>query len=422
MGKSVAELGATRFVGIDWAAEEHAVSVLDESGRGVMAFTIAHSREGLETLVNRLAKLGTAGAVPVGVERGDGRLVDRLLEAGHPVVKVSPKAIKAWREAEVASGAKSDAADAEVIAEYLRLRQHRLSVVEPFSQATRALRAVVRARDDLVHQRVATANRLEACLDAYWPGAKRLFCDIESNIALAFLEDYPTPASAARLGERRMAAFLHRHGYSGKRSPGELVERLRGAPAGIAAGPEAEARRVAMLGYVAVLRALNRSIKELEGAIAAQLGEHPDAVIFTSLPRSGRLNAAQMLAEWGDCRQAYDGPDAVAALAGATPVTKLSGKHREVAFRWSCNKRFRSAITTFAGNSRHSSPWAADIYERARARGCDHPHAVRVLTRAWIRVIYRCWLDGRAYDPAAHGAAIRLEANVTEIPVEKSAA
>lgn len=106
----------------------------------------------------------------------------------------------------------------------------------------------------------------------------------------------------------------------------------------------------------------------------------------------------------------------------ATPVTRLSGKHREVAFRWSCNKRFRAAITTFAGNSRHSSPWAAAIYERARQRGCDHPHAVRVLTRAWIRVIYRCWLDGRAYDPAAHGAAIKLEANVTEIPLEKSAA
>lgn len=200
------------------------------------------------------------------------------------MVKVSPKAIKAWREAEVASGAKSNAADAEVIAEHVRLRQHRLSVVEPFSAAARALRAVVRARDDLVHQRVAAANRLEACLDAYWPGAKRLFCDIESNIALAFLEDYPTPASAARVGEWRMAAFLDRHKYTGNRSPGELVERLRGAPAGIAAGPKAEARRAAMLGYVAVIRA--RSIKELEGAIAARLGEHPDAVVFTSLPRS----------------------------------------------------------------------------------------------------------------------------------------
>jgi transposase len=422
VGKIVAELGATRFVGIDWAAEQHTVSVLNESGRAVATFTVGHSREGFDKLVKRLAALGPVDTVPIAVERPDGRLVDRLLEAGHPVVRVSPKAIKAWREAEVASGAKSDAADAEVIAEYLRLRQHRLSILEPFSEATRALRAVVRARDDLVHQRVAAGNQLEACLDAYWPGAKQLFCDITSNIALAFLEDYPTPATGARIGNGRMAAFLKRHGYSGRRSPAELVERLRVAPAGVVTGPEAEARRVSMLGYVTVLRALNRSIKELEGAIAAQLGEHPDAVIFTSLPRSGRLNAAQMLAEWGDSRQAYEGADAVAALAGATPVTKASGKHREVQFRWACNKRFRNAITTFAGNSRHSSPWAADIYRRAIQRGCDHPHAVRILARAWIRVIFRCWSDGVAYDPARHGAAIRLMRDVEPMPIEKSAA
>ena len=115
-----------------------------------------------------------------------------------------------------------------------------------------------------------------------------------------------------------------------------------------------------------------------------------------------------MLAEWGDARPAYEHPDSVAALARVTPVTKESGKHRAVHFRWACNKRFRKAITTFADNSRHASPWAAKIYNDARASGKDHPHAVRVLARAWIRVIWRCWLDGVPYDPAAHGAAAAL--------------
>ena len=140
----------------------------------------------------------------------------------------------------------------------------------------------------------------------------------------------------------------------------------------------------------------------------AHLGEHPDATIFTSLPRSGQINAAQVLAEWGDSRQAYDCPDAIAALAGVTPVTNQSGKYRAVHFRWACNKRFRKAITTFADNSRHASPWAAKVYADAIARGHDHPHAVRVLARAWIRVIYRCWLDGVPYDPARHGNAAQL--------------
>ena len=163
-----------------------------------------------------------------------------------------------------------------------------------------------------------------------------------------------------------------------------------------------------MLAAVGVLTALNASVKNLDRSVAAHLGEHPDGTIFTSLPRSGQVNAAQVLAEWGDCRQAYDGPDAVAALAGCTPVTKESGKHRAVHFRWACNKRFREAMTTFADNSRHASPWAAKVYSDARASGKDHPHAVRVLARAWIRVIWPCWLDHTPYDPARHGAAAAL--------------
>jgi transposase len=382
--------------------------VLDGAGRRVSSFTVAHSREGFEKLVKKLAALGTPGGLPVAIERPDGRLVDCLLEAGHPVVPVSPNAIKAWRESEVVSGAKTDPGDAEVIAEYLRLRKHKLRVLMPFSDETRALRAVVRARDDLVAQRVAAHNQLEASLDAFWPGAKAIFADVTSEIALAFLERYPTPASAHCLGEKRLAAFLVKHGYCGRRPAAELLRRLRDAPDGICEGPEAEARRDAVLGYVRVTRALNSAIKDLNRSVVAHLGEHPDAEIFTSLPRSGQVNAAQMLAEWGDCREAYDGPEAVAALGGLAPVTKKSGKHAAVHFRWACNTRFRVALTTFADNSRHASPWAADVYRRAIARGCDHPHAVRVLARAWVRVIYRCWVEGKPYDPAVHGGAVRL--------------
>jgi transposase len=256
--------------------------------------------------------------------------------------------------------------------------------------------------------RVASTNQLSALLEAHWPGAKAIFADVESPISLAFLSRYPTPASAARLGEKRIAAFCTGQGYSGKRPAAVLLDRLRSAPAGTTGEALTAALRDAVLAMVAVLKAVTTSIRDLDRSAAARLGEHPDGKIFTSLPRSGQINAAQMLAEWGDARQAYDGPDSVAALAGCTPVTKESGKHRAVHFRWACNKRFRKAITTFAGNSRHASPWAAKIYNDARDAGKDHPHAVRILARAWIRVIWRCWLDGTPYDPAKHGAAATL--------------
>jgi transposase len=396
------------FVGIDWASTEHAVCVLDQTGKTVRAFRIPHSAAGFDDLVARLRRLGAPAGLPVAIERPDGRLVDRLLEAGHPVVPVRSNAIKAWREGEVVSGAKSDSGDAKVIAEYLRLRHHQLRTLTPFSDATRALRAVVRARGELVRQRVAAINQLTATLEAFWPGAKAVFPDIEREIALAFLERYPTPESAAGLGERRMAAFLTRHRYCGRTPAAELLARLRAAPAGVAGGAEATARRDAVLAFVGVLRALNQAIRDLDRSVVARLGEHPDSKVFASLPRSGQINAAQMLACWGDCRDAYDGPEAVAALAGIVPVTRQSGKHAAVSFRWACNKRFRNAMTTFAHNSRLASPWAAKLYADAIARGHDHPHATRVLARAWVRVIWRCWIDQVPYDPVKHGAAQRL--------------
>lgn len=395
------------FAAIDWATQRHAVSVIDTDAR-THRTTIEHSRDGFDRLVRWLARFGDPADLPVAIERPDGRLVDRLLEAGHPVVPVKTNAIKAWREAEVLSGAKSDAGDADVIADYLRVRQGVVRVLEPLSDATRALRIVVRTRDDLVAQRVGAANQLRALLDAFWPGANTIFADIDSPIALAFLRRYPTPTSAARLGEKRLEAFCTKHGYSGRRPAPELLARLRSAPIGITDPVQTEAGRDAVLALVATLTTLVAAIKDLDRSVAAHLDEHPDAEIFTSLPRSGRINAAQMLAEWGDCRQAYETPDAVAALAGACPVTKASGKHRSVSFRWACNTRFRNAICTFADNSRHESAWAADIYNRAIASGKDHPHAVRILARAWIRVIWRCWNNNTPYDPATHGAARKL--------------
>ena len=231
-----------------------------------------------------------------------------------------------------------------------------LRLATPYSSQTKALRIVVRTRHDVVKMRVGAINQLAALLDTHWPGARTIFVDVESAIALEFLTRYPTPAAAERLGEKRLSSFCRKHGYSGRRPAHELIARLRDAPAGTTDDAVCEALRDAVLAQVTILKTLNAALKRLDRSMIAHLDEHPDAAMFTSLPRSGRINAAQMLAEWGDCRQAYDGPEAVAALSGQTPVTRQSGKHKAVHFRWACNKRLRDAMDTFANNSRHASP------------------------------------------------------------------
>jgi transposase len=180
-----------------------------------------------------------------------------------------------------------------------------------------------------------------------------------------------------------------------------LMTHLQGAPAGIT-GPAEHAMTVITDQFVATLRELRARIEVLDAEIAEALHLHPDAKTFTSLPRAGTNRAALLLAEIGDCRSRFPDDTALAAAAGVAPSTRASGKRHHVAFRHSCDKKLREALIDFAADSRRASPWAADIYDRARARGKRHPHAVRILARAWLRVIWRCWNDHAAYDPDHH--------------------
>jgi transposase len=366
---------------------------------------VSHTAEGLADLRRSLERLAPAAELRVAIERPTGLLVDTLVDAGFVVVPLHPNAVKASRPRYSAAQGKTDLGDAFMLADILRTDGHRLRALKPLSDETKALRALVRTRDDLVDQRIALANQLRALLESFWPGAAAIFADVDSPIALTFLTRYPTPQSAAHLGDKRLAAFLARHAYCGRRPATELLARLRAAPAGLAGDAEGEAKGELVRALVAVLEPLVAQIATLSAAVEHAVEVHSDGAIVTSFPRAGRVNAAQILAELGDDRARFLSPDHLAAEAGAAPVTHESGKHRGVAFRWACNKRLRKALVCWADNSRHSSAWAAGVYRAARGRGCDHPHAVRILARAWLRVLWRAWQDRRPYDERLHRAA-----------------
>jgi hypothetical protein len=165
-----------------------------------------------------------------------------------------------------------------------------------------------------------------------------------------------------------------------------------------------------VLRLVACLRPLVAGIQELDSEIAHAVRSHPDGAIFLSLFRDPKttLTAAELVAEIGDSRARYPRAAALEADAGMSAVAVESGKHRHASFRRACDHRLRDAVATLADSSRHHHPWAADVYRRARARGCDHQHAIRILGRAWLRVIWKMWQDHTPYDPTRHGSLNRL--------------
>ena len=159
---------------------------------------------------------------------------------------------------------------------------------------------------------------------------------------------------------------------------------------------------------VAARVALANQLRKLTSQLEKAVAQLPAGQVIMSFPRAGKVNAAQILAELGEDPSRFPTEAHLAAEGGVAPVTYASGKYRGVVFRFACNHRLRKALTGFADNSRHASPWARHLYAKARARGCDHPHAVRILARAWVRVLWKAWSDGLPYDPAKHGAAAKL--------------
>lgn len=391
--------------GIDWASESHEICVSEE-GQVLERFSAAHDERGITGLTQRLIR---AGVARVAIERPDGILVERLLDAGIEVLAIHPNQVKAARPRFAVAYGKSDRFDAFVLAELARTDAHRFRVLVPDSDETKALRALTRSREDLVGVRVELANQLRAQLAAFWPGAL-IFAAVDSPISLAFIERYPTPGSAKALGARRMEAFLKREGYSGRTDPGELVARMRSAAQGTAAQAEVEARGALVRGLVASLGAIVAEIAALDARIREALAGHPDAAIFRPLFRDPKTTIcpATLIAELGDARGRYPTEAAMAADAGMSPVALESGKLRVATFRRACDKRLRVAVATLADSTRHWHPWAKEVYRKARARGQDHPHAIRTLGRAWIRVLWRCWRDEIPYDPARHRNFNRL--------------
>lgn len=390
----------TYYAGFDWARDHHDVIIVDRGGRIVSDFQIEHSGPGWERWREQLGALGPG--VAACVETSQGVVVEQLLESGVSVYPVSPASAKRYRERKVPSGHKTDRVDAWSLADALRVDGHGWKALAEEDPLLGELRLLCRDEVALIEERTALINQLQSALYEYYPAALEAFEEWTLPSAWAFVEAFPTPQALQGAGRRQWEKFLHRHKLARPQTYQKRLEIF--ARAGAFASGEALTRAKSRLALarVRMLRTLQSQINAYRAEIEKLFGEHPDSGLFGSLPGAGPKLAPRLLGEIGSDRARFENPAGLQCLAGTAPVSYRSGQIHKVYLRRHCNKALRHAVHLWANLSRQSCPWAAVYYDQLRERGKSHACALRCLGQRWLKILWKMWQSGTAYDAQLH--------------------
>ncbi len=388
------------FVGDDWAEDHHDVYLMNDTGDRLASRRLPEGLAGIGPLHELIAGYAEDPAqVVIGIETDRGLWVDALTAAGYQVFAINPLAAARYRDRHHVSGAKSDPADAKLLADLVRTDRHNHRPIAGDTPNSEAIKVLARAHQSLIWARTRHTNGLRSALREYYPAALEAFEDLADRDALAILGRAPTPADARRLSLAKIRSALKAAGRQRNLDTRalQIQEMLRSeqlaAPAAVTAAFGASTRAA-----VGIIAELNHQISDLEAELATHFEAHPDADIYRSLPGLGVILGARVLGEFGDDPNRYTTAKCRKNYAGTSPLTVASGKKRAVLARHVRNRRLYDAVDQWAFCALNSSPGARLFYDQRRAAGNVHHQALRALGNRLVGILHGCLRHHTAYD------------------------
>jgi transposase len=395
------------FVGIDWADQKHVWCLQAVDSEKRESGELEHTPEAVEAWVGQLCQRFGNRPIAVGWEQWRGALVFMLTKYEPLHLFPVPSTMAArMRKALYPSGSKDDPRDADLLLDLLLQHRDKLHRLSPDTEATRRVQNLVEERRQLVDEKTAQINRLTNHLKIYFPQILDWFEHLDSELVCTLLERWPTLEQLQKVPPAKLRTFFRKQRCRDQ----ELIERrilaIRQALPAIRDRAVIEAKSTVVKVIVQLIRSLVQGIADLDEKIEEAAAAHPDFFIFDSLPGAGAVMAPRLLAAFGSQRERYGSAGEVQTYTGIAPVMESSGKKQWVHFRWACPKFLRQSFHEWAGHSIAHSVWARSYYQQQRSKGQDHHAAVRALAFKWIRVVFRCWKDGVAYDESKYLASL----------------
>jgi transposase len=389
------------FVGDDWSEDHHDVEVLDDQGAMLGRRRFPEGLVGVRELHAMLAEFVDVPAEAViGIETDRGLWVGSLVAAGYEVYALNPKVVARYRERHVTSGAKSDPADARVLADLVRTDRHLHRPVAGDSDLAEAVKVLARAHQRLVWSRQRQINALRATLREFYPAALVAFgSDLADRDASSVLERAPTPAMGRALSVSALGAVLRRGGRQRNiKTRAETIQVALRSEQIEAPAVLVHAYGASVAAAIKVIAEMSRQLASLEAELTNAFDSHPDAEIYRSLPGLGVVLGARALGEFGDDPNRYQDAKSRRRFAGTAPITVASGKKKVVLARFVRNRHLADACYMWAFCSLTHSASAKAFYDAHRAKGDSHDQALRALANRWVGILDGCLRHHTRYD------------------------
>src|SRR5215469_2438015 len=395
------------LVAIDGADQKHAWALQVPGSSNRESGTIDHTPEAIDVWATELRLRFRGQRVAVALEQSRGALVFMLTKYEHLVIfPVHSTVLVNYRKSFRPSGAKDDGSDARLLLDILMLHRDKLRRLNPDTAETRTLQFLVEERRKLVREKTRSSNRLTAHLKMYFPQVLEWFDEIGSHIAAEFLERWPSLEKLQAAKPTALERFFIEHN---SRHPERIAKRLEQIRKAVPATTDAavvESSRTAVVVWAGLLKQVLAAITIYDEKIDELARAHPDYALLKSFPGAGPALAPRLIAALGSQRERYQSAEEIQRYSGIAPVLASRGQQRWVHWRWACPKFLRQTFHEWALHSIGYSGWAREYYDQQRAKGKHHHTAIRSLAFKWIRILVRCWKDGKPYDEATYQRAL----------------
>jgi hypothetical protein len=287
------------WAGIDIGKPHHWICAVDADGRSLLSMKVANVEADLVAVLTKVADLAAEVVWAVDIIGAPSALILALLaRAGTAVFYASGRVVNSMSTASIGEG-KTDAKDAYVIAETVRLRRD-LPVVDTVADPTRELALLTAHRADLIADRVRMINRLRDVMTSVFPPLEQAFDYASHKGTLILLSEYANPKRLRRLGETRLTQRLRRRHV--RDAAGVAARAVAAAHRQDIELPGQQVAEMIIVEFAASLLRLDQRIKGLDQQIAATFRRHHQAMTIESMAGIGPILGAQLLVAAGDLR------------------------------------------------------------------------------------------------------------------------